>query len=69
MGLWSPERGQVNQHQHKFAGKVFVQNYLNHVSAVVIPALGINPSLRLRFVLWNAGLLALHVCAITHFTD
>ena len=32
-------------------GKVFVQKHLNLVSAVAIPALGINPSVRLRFVL------------------
>ena len=32
-------------------GKVFVQKHLNRVSAVAIPALGINPSLRLRFIL------------------
>ena len=30
-------------------GKAFVQKHLNHVSAVAIPTLGINPSLRLRF--------------------
>ena len=32
-------------------GNVFVQKHLNHVSAVAIPALGINPSLRLHFIL------------------
>jgi len=35
----------------RLRGKVFVQKHSNHVSAVAIPALGINPSLRIRFIM------------------
>jgi len=63
------ECGQVNQHQHVFAAqsacaKTFKSNVGSGDSA-----LGISPILRLRFIMQNASLLALHICDTTHFTD